>query len=300
MFNLNNKNQIPKIGLGTYKLNDQKILQKTIESAIEIGYRHIDTAYKYNNEEKIGIILKDMFHKNLIKRRELFITSKMWCTETEPLDALKESLKKLQLDYLDLYLIHFPVTFDLDEKKNPYFDNDGYYVTKEFEIEKIWSKMEELVGLGLVKSIGVSNFGINMLKRILKVCKIKPAVNQVEMHPYLQQKELFNFCKNNDIRIVAHSALGGSATKKGNEPELLRDPILLKIAQKYEVCASKIILSWLIQKGICIIPKTTKLNHLRENFFVIKLNENDIEEIENIKICYRFNHPTYFNINIYE
>lgn len=299
-FILNNGNKIPKVGLGTYRLSDEDLLKETIHNALSIGYRHIDTAFKYNNEEKIVNILKNLFKNKEYNRNDLFITSKMWCTEIEPIESVQESLKKLKTNYLDLYLIHFPVTFTLNEEKMPFFDENGFYVHEEYKIEEIWRKMEKLVEEGLTKSIGVSNFGINTLKRILKICKIKPAVNQIEIHPYLQQKEMIDFCVKNDILIVGHSTLGGSATKKEDAPVLLNDEVLNSISKKYKVTSSKIILSWLVQKNICVIPKSTKYDHLKDNFELIYLEKEDFDKIEGIKKTYRFNHPNYFKMSIYE
>ncbi|CAG2100815.1 unnamed protein product [Medioppia subpectinata] len=180
---LNNSLEMPVIGLGTWQLTDKKVLTKAINTAIDSNYRHIDTAAIYNNEDTIGEILEDLFENNVVKREELFITSKLWNSDHEDVrNACETSLKKLKLDYLDLYLIHWPVSS-----------------IGEFNLKDVWTAMESLVIERKVKSIGVANFGIKNLTHLLSFCTIKPVVNQIEFHPYLPQREIRSFCSKHDI-----------------------------------------------------------------------------------------------------
>lgn len=269
---LNNKERIPVKGLGTYTMKEYKDIKESIENALEIGYRHFDTAYRYENESNMGKVLQDLFKKGKIQRKDLFITTKFWNTQRDPLKGIEQSLKDLQLDYVDLYLIHFPVMFKLDENGNTIKDKDGFNLTEEFDIKFLWGRMEEIVKEGLAKSIGVSNFGIKTLTKLLKDCKIKPQVNQIEVHPYFQQRELIEFCNKNDIKIVSFSSFGGTTFLKEDSPKLSEDETLKKIAEKYQVSVFNVILSWLLSKGICIIPRSKKYDHLKENYNTIQFN----------------------------
>lgn len=267
---LNNGNELPMIGLGTWQIEGE-VLAKTLEHAYNVGYRHIDTATCYKNEEVIGEFLKRH------NREEFFITTKLWNTDhSRVLEALETSLSKLCTDYVDLYLVHWPVNFE-----------------GEFDIEAVWKKMEKLVDLKKAKAIGVSNFGISNLKKILSICRIKPAVNQIELHPYLPQNEIRKFCsdKQHQIQVVSYSSLGSSS---GVEPMLSKDPVLSEIASTHSCTVQSVILNFLISQGIPVIPRSKSKDHLESNFERIVLNQEEIVKIAEIQIRHRYIDPKAF------
>lgn len=249
---LSNGTTIPSLGLGTYKIeNDQA--EEIVLEALELGYRHIDTATVYRNEEGIGRALR----KTSIPREELFITSKLW-NDDQGYDsahkAFNESLNKLGLEYLDLYLIHWPE--DLNRES--------------------WRALEEIYESGRAKAIGVSNFHKEHINDLIEVAKIKPMVNQYERHPYFQQNELFQKGKDLDMVMEAWSPIA-----KG---EVLEDEKLIKIAAKYNKTVAQLVLRWHIQTDYVIFPKTEHSGRLKENFdiFDFEISEEDMNTIANL------------------
>lgn len=290
---MNNGRKIPQIGLGTWELTDVPKLMQAIENAIEAGYRHIDTAMIYENEEVIGSTLQRIFKGKRISRGDLFVTSKLWNSDHGRADiAVRKTLADLQLDYLDLYLIHWPVTFRCEGGKTVR-NEKGEPVLEPFDLKTLWTKMEEFVDQGLVRSIGVSNFGIENLKYILSFCRIKPAMNQFEMHPYLKQRDLIKFCFDNAITVTSYSSLG-SQVSEGSKYQVRGDKDILEIANRNKISPSQVILSWIAEKGIAVIPRSSNKDHLRENFELKQLSEDDIKVIENINIeCRYITVPTF-------
>lgn len=266
---LNNGTLMPMLGLGVFRCNEDEAYS-SVKSALELGYRHIDTAMIYENEEAVGKAIKD----SKIDRKNLFITTKLWNDDminNSQRKAIENSLKRLNLEYVDLYLIHWPVK----EK----------YVSSWFEMEKIYKE-------GLTKSIGVSNFLIHHLKDILESSELVPSVNQVEFHPYVIQKDLTNFCKKNNIQFESWSPLG--ATKNG----LLKDKTIIEIAKNYNKSPAQIILRWNIDKGIVTIPKSSNIDRQKENLniFDFELSESDIKKIDGLDKNERVgSHPDTFN-----
>ncbi|KAG0418739.1 Aldose reductase [Dictyocoela roeselum] len=282
---LNTGHKIPTVGLGTWQITGD-VARKTIETALKLGYRHIDTSHAYGNEKDIG----DAIAASGLKRDQIFVVSKLENNyHDNPEAGLSKTLADLKLDYIDLYLIHWPVTFKNDNGVILY--EDGKPVLKEFEVEKVWKKMECLVDSGKTKAIGVCNFGITNLKKVLGCCRIRPAVEQIEFHPYFQQKEIVDFCIKNDIRVVAYSPLG---SYKENGPILKNDPLFAEIAKKLNCTTSQVILSWIRSKNICVIPRSKSESHLKENLEFIPLESSDIEKINNIEISVRYiDHPDF-------
>src|SRR5690554_312917 len=231
-----NKDQMPIIGLGTWKSKQKEAYEAVLE-AIKAGYRHIDCAPIYKNEKEIGEALAKAFEAGWVKREELWITSKLWndCHEEEHvIPALKQTLEDLQLDYLDLYLVHWPVAVkkgvDYASKREDFLTPD------EAPLSSTWSAMEESVDMGLTRHIGVSNFNISKLKEILETARIRPEMNQVELHPFLQQNKLVDFCKENDIHLTAYAPLGSAyrvADKEVDFPILLESGTIRNIAAKH-------------------------------------------------------------------
>ncbi len=290
----NNGDLFPAVGLGTWKAKGGDVKQ-AIRDAVHSGYRHIDTAAIYDNEEEIGEALEILFKSGEIKRSDLFITSKLWNDAHHPddvLPALKESLSKLKLDYLDLYLIHWPVVFKSGVKmaQSP----DDYVPLTDVPIGETWKKMEAARELGLAKHIGVSNFSIKKLKDLLGKARFHPEVNQVELHPLLQQNNLLDFCNENKIVLTAYSPLGSGdrseQMKAANEPSLFEIPMIQKIAEKHHVHSAEILISWHVQRGTAVIPKSTSAKHIASNLKAadLILSEEDMNEIASLDKNYRF------------
>ncbi|MCB9260511.1 MAG: aldo/keto reductase [Ignavibacteriales bacterium] len=289
-FILSNGNKIPAIGLGTFGSDsiDSKTIAETVGNAIKIGYRQIDCASVYGNEKEIGVELKKIIDNKIVNREDLWITSKVWNDKhNEVIESCKQSLNDLQLEYLDLYLVHWPFPnfhppFCDVNTRNP---DSKPYIHEDFM--KTWQQMEKLVELGLVKNIGTSNMTIPKLKLLLRDCRIKPVCNEMELHPHFQQKELFDFCVNEKIQPIAYSPLGSPARpERDRTPDDtvdLEDPVILKIAEKYKVSPAKIAIKWAIQRGQIPIPFS--VNHNQDNLEAALMNplsDSDMAEIETI------------------
>jgi len=252
-FTLSNGNTIPSVGIGTFRIEDQNIAAETVRTAIETGYRHIDTAAIYGNEEGVGRGIIE----SSVTRKNIFLTSKIWNDDLRSgrvRAAFFESLDRLQTDYIDLLLVHWPA---------------GKYT-------EYWSVFEKLYNEGLVKNIGVSNFTMRMLDELLPVCSVKPAVNQVERHPLFNQKPLLKYCDKHEIAMTAWSGFMVG--------ELLQNAELIKLAGKYEKTTAQIILRWNYQNSVINIPKSTKPERMKENLdiFDFKIEFDDLKFIDTL------------------
>lgn len=294
MITLNNWSTIPNLGIWTWK-SDPETLYNAIKHAITVGYRHIDCAWRYQNEEIVWNAISDCINEGIVKREELFITSKLWNSYHHPDDvewALQESLKNLQLDYLDLYLIHWPIPFERNTVAPS--DSSGIASQEEIPFTGTWAAMEKLVTKGLIKSIWVSNFSIKNLERLIENCSIIPAMNQIESHPFLQQDELINFCHSKSINVTAFAPLGSidrpPQLKVANEPILLEQPIILDIAKKHNTTPAGVLIGWAIGRNTCVIPKSTSAHRIEENLksAQIKLDEQDYKKITELNLNFRF------------
>ncbi|XP_021738739.1 NADP-dependent D-sorbitol-6-phosphate dehydrogenase-like [Chenopodium quinoa] len=304
---LNNGFKMPIIGLGVWRM-DGKDVKNLILNAIKIGYRHFDSAAFYQNEAEVGVALAEAIQTGLVKREDLFITTKLWSSDHGHVhEACKDSLKQLQLDYLDLYLVHLPVATKHTGVGTTAstLDEDGVLdIDTTLSLETVWHAMEDLVSMGLARSIGISNYDLFLTRDCLAYSKIKPAVNQIETHPYFQRESLVKFCHKHGICVTAHTPLGGAAanTEWFGSVSCLDDPVLKGLAKKHQKTVAQISLRWGIQRNTIVIPKSSKLERLKENFLVqdFELTEDDMEQIKSIDRKYR-THQTakFWGIDVY-
>ena len=270
---LNDNHWMPARGFGTAGLidwqNNSNNVTEIIISAIDIGYRHIDTSPIYGNEESIGLAIKN----SIIDRENLYVVSKLPASHSgyaDPKSTVESTLNKLQLNYLDLYLLHWPIP----EKTR-----------------QAWKQLESLRKDQLIKSIGVSNFDISKLKDLLAIAEIKPVCNQIEVHPYFYPTEVINFCSANHIQIVGWSPLGAAQWKTElTNDACLQDSVIQKIANDHQATAAQIILRWHFQHGLVTIPKSSSNRRIRKNFEIdqINLSQNDMKLIDSLNRGIRF------------
>ncbi|KAI5635059.1 aldo/keto reductase family domain-containing protein [Phthorimaea operculella] len=293
---LNDGRSIPALGLGTFlgfDENGQKEVLKNevalpVTNALNSGYRLIDTAQLYNNEDQVG----EAVRSSSVPREDIFIVTKLATSRTrEPVKALQDSLKLMNLTYVDLYLIHFPIAFTPDHKS---FDVVDYLDT--------WKGMEEAQKLGLTKSIGISNFNISQIERLLANCEVKPAALEVEVNLNLAQNKLIDFCKKNDIAVIAYSPFGGLFSKGTvAPPPRADDPVLKTMAEKYGKTTPQIALRYLVQKGVVPIPKSTRKEKIEENIdvFDFELTAEEMETLGKFNKDYRTVWPTFWQDHPY-
>ncbi|KAJ3013017.1 hypothetical protein HKX48_005969 [Thoreauomyces humboldtii] len=280
---LNTGADMPQVGLGTWQSEPGEVGQAVI-AAIDAGYTHIDGAYCYQNEKEVGAALKTVFEGGKIKRENLFYTSKLWNTfhRTDKVaEGLNKTLSDLGLEYLDLYLIHWPYSFEPGNDLFP--KEDGKIKLDKTDITETWKEMEKLVDAGKVKAIGISNFDIAATKHLLANCRIRPAVNQIELHPYLPQGKLIEYLKSENIAATAYSPLGS-----GQEPSLIKDEVIAKIAKAHGKDAGQILVSWAVQRGTIVLPKSVKPSRIQSNLQIVKLSDEEFAEINALKTRKRF------------
>ncbi|XP_021917007.1 1,5-anhydro-D-fructose reductase-like isoform X2 [Zootermopsis nevadensis] len=293
---LNNNQDFPVLGLGTYTAEPGEMKQ-VVKDAIDAGYRHFDTALFYRNEKEVGAAIRAKIADGTITRNQVFVTTKLWNTHHRPdvvVPTLKTSLENLGLEYVDLYLIHWPFGFKEGDNGLPE-DAAHKLIYSDVDYVDTWKTMEDCVRLRLTKSIGLSNFNSKQIQRVLDVATIKPVVNQIECHPYLNQTKLIKFCKEKGIVVTGYSPFGGPTSiaplHKGESPEPLKDPKIKEVADKYGKTTAQIILRYLIQHGIVPIPKSSNKNRLQENIdiFNFELVPEDVAAMDalnrNKRIC---------------
>ncbi|CAO3564760.1 unnamed protein product [Mortierella alpina] len=291
---LNTGATIPLLGLGTWQ-SGPSVVKTAVKTAIAAGYRHIDTAWIYGNEKEVGEAIRE----SNVPREELFVTTKLWNNSHRPQDvapALETSLKNLGLDYIDLYLIHWPVAFKSGSEAVAR-DADGKILRENVEITETYKALEALVASGKTKAIGVSNFSIKNLEKILKVATIPPAVNQVELHPENPQWELLEFCKDKGIHVTAYSPLGST-----DSPLIKREEIT-KIAEKHNSSNANVLIAWGQQRGTSVIPKSVTESRIVSNFKDIELDLEDLKVLKAItqgKEPHRYCDPkTFWDIDVF-
>lgn len=278
---LNTGAELPVIGLGTWR-SESNDGYDSVLAALKLGYRHIDAAAIYLNEDQVGKAIKD----SGVPRNEIFVTTKLWGTEQRnPAKALDASLERLGLDYVDLYLMHWPVPLKTGNIK------DGNVLTipkkedgkvdvdiEDWNFVKTWDLMQELLSTGKTKAIGVSNFSINNLKTLMASpnFKVVPAANQVEVHPLLPQFELIKYCQEQNIVIEAYSPFGSA------DAPVLKEQVLHDIGKKYDATAAQVIISWSVQRGYVVLPKSVKAERIEANRKIVTLKEEDMQTINNL------------------
>jgi alcohol dehydrogenase (NADP+) len=297
-----NGDQLDAIGLGTWKSRNGEV-GEAIKIALNNGYRHIDCAAIYGNESEIGDAFKEVFDQGEIKREDVWITSKLWnnahlAKDVEP--ALNQTLSDLKLDYLDLYLIHWPVAFK-PETMNPSGPED-YLTPEEAPIIDTWNEMVRLKKEGKIKHIGVSNFSVEKLEQLLAQTDETPEMNQVELHPLLQQNELFEFCSKKGIHLTGYSPLGSGdrsdGMKQENEPNMFDLEIIKQIADKHKATPGQVLINWSVSRGTAVIPKSTNEGRIKENIAAasLKFDAEDLKELASLDRHYRYVTGKFFEV----
>ncbi len=280
--------QIPALGLGTWKSSRGQVAA-AVREALRIGYRHIDCAAVYGNEAEVGQALGGC------ARADLWLTSKLWNDAHSPetvRPALEKTLRDLRQDYLDLYLIHWPIHF----REGVVFARgpEDMLPPEAIALDATWQALEECVHAGLTRHIGVSNFTMAKLRSLLEQADIAPVMNQIELHPYLQQKEMLAFCRDKGLLLTAYSPLGSQdrpkMMKKSDEPILLDNEVIIDTARKHRASAAQILIAWALARGTVVIPKSVRPERLRENFKAqeLQLDREDMERIAGLERGWRY------------
>jgi alcohol dehydrogenase (NADP+) len=278
---------IPAVGFGTL-IPDPLATKQATRAALEAGFRNLDSAERYRNEEAVGDAMQEAFKAGTVRREEVFVTTKLWNSNHRPervKPAFDASLRRLKLDYLDCYLIHTPFAFQPGDEQDPR-DADGRVIYDSgVTLVETWRALERLVDDGRCKAIGLSDITLEKLREIVAAARIKPAVVQVESHPYLPEWVLLEFCREHGIVLQAFAALGHAM-----EPRLLDDPVITAIAQRVHKTPAQVALAWAVQRGTAFLTTSTKPQRIRENFDISAIPEDAMREIrERISTNVRFN-----------
>ena len=280
-----NGDAMPILGLGTWK-SDQGNVYNAVKTALRSGYRHIDCAPIYGNEVEVGNAINDSISEGVLTRDQLWVTSKLWnnahaVKHVQP--ALERTLADLHLDVLDLFLIHWPILI----KPGLLYNKSGHDLLplEQIPLSETWGAMERLVKKGMCKHIGVSNFSIAKMESLIESSRIPPEMNQVELHPYLRQKDLLDFCSAHNVHLTAYAPLGSSdrpdRLKTKHEPVLLHDRVVRKIAEKHGVSPAQVLIKWSIERNVAVIPKSVRPDRIKQNFeaTALALTDQDIAEL---------------------
>jgi aldehyde reductase len=280
---------MPQVGFGTFR-SEPGVVGAAVKEAIRVGYRHIDCAAIYGNEKEVGEAIKEVIDSGLVKREELFIVSKLWNTDHDHVkEACEATIRDLQCEYLDLYLVHFPLAFKHTGVGSPgcELDEDGIVKLPAVSLQETYGEMEKLVDEGLIRSIGVSNYEyLTMADCLVYARKHKPVTNQIEAHPYFQRAWTVKFLQKHDVAVTAHTPLGGGAAnaKDYGAASPLADPIIGRIAEAHGKTPAQVCLRWALQRGCVVIPKSTKPERIAANFaiFDFELSGEEMEALAGV------------------
>jgi diketogulonate reductase-like aldo/keto reductase len=271
------RGDIPAVGFGTL-IPDPVAAKQAIKAALQVGFRHIDGAEVYRNEAVVGAALQESFAEGTVSRKDLFVTTKLWNNNHRPErvgPALEASLRRLQLDVVDCYLIHTPFAFQPGDEQYPMGDDGQPIYDDGVSLLDTWRAMERLVDEGKCRFIGLSDIRLDKVKEIVAAARIKPAVVQVECHPYLPEWELLEFCKQEGIVLLAFAPLG-----HGMEPRVVHDPVIVDIAQRIDKTPAQVALAWAVQRGTAFLTTSTNRDHIQENFDLSPLPEDALQEMQ--------------------
>lgn len=287
---LKNGGEIPALGLGTWKA-EPGVVGDAIISALKAGYRHFDCAAIYGNEKEIGAAFARAFKDGLVKREDIWVTSKLWCDSHEKehvMPALRQTLSDLKLAYLDLYLVHWPIALK-HGKTFPEKAGD-FLKPEEVPLTETWAGMEECRREGLARHIGVSNMSAARLVSLIAAAKHAPEVNQVECHPFLTQKELLDACDKHGVVLTGYCPLGSGKSKGGDTPDLFKNETMAEIAKTHDASPAQIALAWAVCRGAAAIPKSTDEGRQKENLAAatIRLSDAEMAEIDSLNQGYRY------------
>ena len=279
--------EMPAVGFGTL-FRDLTVTTQAVKHALETGFRHFDCAERYRNEEMVGVALQEVLGAGKVRREDVFITTKLWNTNHRPervLPAFEASCRRLQVDYIDCYLIHTPFAFQPGENQDPRDEQGQVIYDSGVTLIETWRALERLVDEGRCKSIGLSDITLEALQEIVAVARIKPAVVQVESHPYLPEWELLEFCQQHGIIVLAFAPLG-----HGMEPNVLEDSVITGIARRLQKTPAQVALAWSVQRGVAFLTTSANPSHIKENFDISTLPHRAMREIqEDITTRVRFN-----------
>ncbi|WP_375586164.1 aldo/keto reductase [Cyclobacterium xiamenense] len=288
-----NGDAMPALGLGTWRSKPNEVYEAVLQ-ALKVGYRHIDCASIYKNEKEIGDALSTAFAEGWVSREEVWVTSKLWndChLKSDVRPAIEQTLADLQLEYLDLYLLHWPVAVrkgvDFPSKK------EDFLSYAEAPLTETWKGLEEVFGKGLTRHIGVSNFNTQKLSEIREAANNQPELSQVELHPYLPQNKLKAYCEAHSILLTGYGPLGAAyrvAAKEVDFPILLEDSTLKEIASKHQATVAQVALAWALERNTSVVPKSVNPVRIAENFEAtrLQLDEVDMEKINQLEGPYRY------------
>jgi diketogulonate reductase-like aldo/keto reductase len=277
---------IPAVGFGTL-IPDPVATKQATKSALEIGFRHFDCAERYRNEDAVGDAMQETFNAGKIKREDVFVTTKLWNSNHRPervKPAFDASRRRLRVDYVDCYLIHTPFAFRPGDDQDPRDEHGQVIYDSGVTLVDTWRALERLVDDGHCKSIGLSDVTLDKLREIVAAARIKPAVVQVESHPYLPEWDLLEYCNQNGIVLLAFAALG-----HGMEPKLVDDPVIVGIAKRLGKTPAQVALAWAVQRGSALLTTSVTPSRIQENFELSAIPEDAMREIRGIKTNVRFN-----------